>query len=239
MLNTDYIIDKFNTINIHLTNTQAEKLYKYYEILVETNNSMNLTSITEFNDVVLKHFIDSCILLDLCKVPVGSTIIDMGTGAGFPGIPLKIVRDDLCITLADSLNKRIGFLNNVIDLLELDNITAIHCRAEDLGHDNDYREKYDYCVSRAVANLSTLSEYCLPFVKVGGKFISYKSGAVSDELDESKKAISILGGNIFQIIDYKLPESDIARSLVLIDKEKSCSPKYPRKSGIPSRKPIK
>ncbi|MCR5272479.1 MAG: 16S rRNA (guanine(527)-N(7))-methyltransferase RsmG [Lachnospiraceae bacterium] len=234
----EFIKNKFNDINIHLLELQAEKLYIYYDFLVEKNKVMNLTAITEFEDVVLKHFIDSCLLIIKYDIPEGASVLDLGTGAGFPGIPLKIVREDLKITLADSLNKRINFLNEVIEKLELKNIDTVHSRAEDLARDTSYREQFDFCVSRAVANLSTLSEYCIPFVKVGGFFVSYKSGNIEEELVQANKALNLLGGEKENVIEYSLPDSDISRSLIFVKKVKTCSKKYPRKSGVPSKTPL-
>jgi len=234
----EYIINEFNNINYQITELQAEKLYKYYEMLVEKNKVMNLTAITEFEDVIMKHFIDSAIMVTKLNIPENSTILDLGTGAGFPGLPLKIVRDDLKVVLVDSLNKRINFLNEVIAELEITNIETVHSRAEDLARKPEYREQFDYCTSRAVANLSTLSEYCIPFVKVDGCFISYKSGQVEEELNSAKKAIKEFGGHITEVVDYTLPNTDIERTLVSIKKVKSTAKKYPRKAGIPAKEPI-
>ena len=201
---------------------------------------MNLTAITEFEDVIIKHYIDSVSLVK--AVPDLGTkeykIIDIGTGAGFPGIPLKIMFPQLKITLLDSLNKRVQFLNEVISELKLEDIEAVHGRAEDFARQNSFRESYDLCVSRAVANLSTLSEYCLPFVKPNGLFISYKSEKIKDEYEEAKKAIMILGGKYKDQVEFILPGSDIYRNLFLIKKEKNTPLKYPRKAGLPSKEPI-
>ena len=199
---------------------------------------MNLTAITEFEDVLEKHFLDSIAVARFVDMTGDLSVIDLGTGAGFPGMPLKIMFPNLKITLADSLNKRILFLNEVIDALGLEGVTTVHGRAEDLAADQNYREKYDYCVSRAVANLSTLSEYCLPFVKVGGSFISYKSGEIEEELSAAKKAIFLLGGQVKEVIPFRLDGTDINRSFVMIEKVKKTPKAYPRKSGIPSKKPL-
>ena len=238
----NYNIDSFEKdlkeLNIKLEKRQICQFLQYYELLIEWNSFMNLTAITDFDEVIKKHFIDSISLVKAIDLSKKQTVIDIGTGAGFPGIPLKIAFPNLKITLLDSLNKRIKFLNEVIDKLELKDITALHGRAEDFAKDKNYRENYDICVSRAVANLSTLSEYCLPYVKKGGKFISYKSEKISDEMIAAKNAIKILGGNISGQIDFNLPESDIYRNLFIIDKIKDTPIKYPRKAGLPSKEPL-
>lgn len=232
------IYDEFNKLGIDITDVQAEQFIDYYDFMIEENQKMNLTAITEFNDVVIKHFVDSCLLLKAFPVDINTSVIDIGTGAGFPGIPLKIICKDIHVTLLDSLNKRVNFLNNTINMLGLTNIEAIHGRAEDYAHNNKYREKYDLCVSRAVANLSTLSEYCLPFVRVGGRFISYKALDCKEELDSSKKAIRTLGGCIVKLVDIDIPDTDIVRKFILINKENSTGIKYPRKAGTPSKEPL-
>lgn len=237
--NLDLLTDTFRKINIELSDKQISQFIKYYEMLVEKNKVMNLTAITEYEDVIIKHFADSLLsykVIDLSKV---DSLIDVGTGAGFPGIPIKIVFPQMKITLLDSLKKRINFLNEVIDELGLENVECIHGRAEDFGHNAEYREQYDLCVSRAVANLSTLSEYCLPFIKVGGKFVSYKAAGIDEELNNAKNAIKKLGGNISATKSIELPNSDeIERNFVIINKISKLSNKYPRKSGIPSREPL-
>ena len=186
--NLEQFKEGLKELQIELSDKQINQFLQYYELLVETNKVMNLTAITEFDEVVEKHFLDSLSLCRVYDLKDNVKILDLGTGAGFPGIPLKIAFPDLELVLADSLNKRIKFLNQVIDELELKNITAVHARAEELGKNKDYREQFDVCVSRAVANLSSLSEYCIPFVKVGGKFISYKSGSIEEEVAEAKKS---------------------------------------------------
>lgn len=229
-------------LGLELTEKQMDRFYRYYELLIEKNKVMNLTAITELADVVTKHFLDSLLLLK--AVPEirenEFSCIDVGTGAGFPGIPLKIVCPDLKVTLLDSLNKRVGFLNEVIQELELQEIAAVHGRAEDFGRDAAYREQFDFCVSRAVANLSTLSEYCLPFVKVGGRFISYKSGKIEEELVQGKGAAAKLGGELHPVITLPLPGTDdVERTFVPIKKIVKTAKKFPRKAGMPSKEPIR
>lgn len=223
--------------NIELSDVSLNQFQKYYELLIEWNEKINLTAITEKEDVIVKHFLDSAALLSYMDLSEQS-IIDIGTGAGFPGIVLKIMCPSCKVTLLDSLNKRIKFLNEVIDVLDLKNINAVHGRAEDFAHDKQYREKYDIVTSRAVANLSTLSEYCLPFAKVNGMFIPYKSGNIDEELSESKKAISILGSSVEKVERFILPNTDFERSLVFVKKNKATQKQYPRKSGIPSKNPL-
>ena len=228
-------------LHITLSDSQVEQFLTYYEMLIEKNQVMNLTAITDFDEVLKKHFVDSLSLVKACDLDHAEkeiSLIDVGTGAGFPGIPLKIAFPRLKVTLMDSLNKRVDFLNEVIDTLKLDGIDAIHGRAEDYAKPDRLREKYDLCVSRAVANLSILSEYCLPYVKVGGKFISYKSEKVAEDLKEAENAISILGGKIEEQIAFTLPNSDIYRNLVVIEKVRETPQQYPRKAGMASKKPL-
>lgn len=225
-----------NSIGIQLSNKQLMQFQKFYELLVEKNKVMNLTGITEYDEVVEKHFIDSIAIASFAKLE--GKIIDLGTGAGFPGIPLKIVYPDVEFVLLDSLNKRIKFLDDVIDELELEKVTTVHGRAEDFAQKDEYREKFDFCVSRAVANLSTLSEYSLPFVKIGGEFISYKSGEIEDELVKSKKVVKILGGSVKEVNIFELPNNKNSRSFVSIKKDNKTLKKYPRKAGLPSKEPL-
>ena len=232
----DTFIEEAKKINITFTEKQLEQFRIYYEMLVEKNKVMNLTGITEWDEVLEKHFLDSISLIRVIDLSQNISVLDMGTGAGFPGIPLKIAFPNLQITLADSLNKRVLFLQEVIDALKLEGIEAVHSRAEDLARDKNYREQYDLVVSRAVANLSTLSEYCLPFVKIGGQFISYKSGDIEEEVVASKSAVFLLGGKIKDTVKFELGES--GRSFVLIDKTKGTPKTYPRKAGTPSKKPL-
>lgn len=227
-----------NKIDIDISDKQLKQFNDYYELLVEWNSFMNLTSITEKDDVIIKHFLDSLMVLKFADVN-GKSFIDVGTGAGFPGIPIKIMCPDSNVVLLDSLNKRVKFLNEVIDKLSLSNIQALHYRAEDGAHEDSLREKFDFCFSRAVSNLSTLSEYCIPFVKVNGQFISYKSSDSEEEINNSKNAIKILGGKIFKVENFELPDSDFGRSFVFIDKIDNTKNKYPRKAGMPKNSPLK
>ena len=227
------------SIGVDLTDKQIEQFIKYYEILVEWNSFMNLTGITEYEEVIQKHFVDSLALCKAIDVNGAESLIDIGTGAGFPGIPLKIAYPHLKVTLLDSLQKRIKFLNEVVSQLGLENVETIHGRAEDFAKPSMKRETFDLCVSRAVANLASLSEYCLPYVKVGGYFIPYKSGKVEEELEESKKAVFLLGGKIEEEVKFMLPNSDISRSLIKIKKIGATPKKYPRKSGLATKEPIK
>lgn len=234
--NTTKFINDLKAIDIELSDEQLEQFLTYYEMLIEKNKVMNLTAITDFDEVLEKHFEDSLSLIQAVDLEKSQTVIDLGTGAGFPGIPLKIAFPNLQITLADSLNKRILFLDDVIRELGLVGIDTVHGRAEDLAKNSDYREKFDLCVSRAVANLSTLSEYCLPFVKIGGKFISYKAGECDEEVAASKSSVFLLGGKISDIKKFELGES--GRAFVIIDKVSGTPKKYPRKAGTPSKDPL-
>ena len=223
---------------IHLSDSQIEQFLIYYEMLSDRNKVMNLTAISEYEDVLKKHFVDSMCLVKACELSAGTSLIDVGTGAGFPGLALKIAFPELKVTLLDSLNKRVLFLDDVIRELGLKDVGTIHGRAEDLAKQGRLREKYDLCVSRAVANLSTLSEYCLPFVKIGGMFISYKSEKVFEELLTADRSISLLGGVLERQYEFNLPNSDIYRNLVVIRKKLKTSGRFPRKSGVPSRDPL-
>lgn len=224
---------------IELTDLQERQFNKYYELLTFWNDKINLTAITEYNEVFKKHFEDSISIYKALNMEEVSSIIDVGTGAGFPGIPIKILFPHIELTLLDSLNKRIKFLNLLIDELELSNVETIHGRAEDFGKNTLYRENYDLCVSRAVSNLSTLSELCIPFVKVGGKFISYKSEKAEEELLLANNAIKTLGGGNVSKVEIFLPNTDYERNLILVEKIFSTNKKYPRKAGIPGKDPIK
>lgn len=236
----DKMVSGLEEVGINLSEQQIDQFYQYYELLIEWNKVMNLTAITELEEVVSKHFIDSMTLVkavaDLGECD--ASVIDVGTGAGFPGIPLKIAFPNLRITLLDSLNKRIKFLDEVIAQLGLKDIVTIHGRAEDFGKNPKYREQFDFCVSRAVANAATLSEYCLPFVKVGGSFIPYKSGKIDEELEAGKKAIKTVGGEIKDVVRFQLASADADRALVVIKKTEKTPKKFPRKAGVPSKEPI-
>ncbi len=223
------LFDEFN-------NEEKELFEKYMQLLLEWNEKINLTAITKKEDIILKHFIDSETILPF--IGDGSKVIDVGTGAGLPGIPMKILNNSLDITLMDSLNKRINFLNEVINELKLEKIEAIHSRAEELGRNEKYREKYDVAVSRAVANLSTLLEYMMPFVKIGGKCICMKGPNVQKELKRAEKAIKELGGELEKVYNFVLPNSDIERNIIIIRKKQKINFKYPRKAGTPGKEPL-
>ena len=226
-----------NKININLTENQIEKFYKYMELLLEWNKKINLTAITDEDEIILKHFIDSLTVLKY--INENDKIIDVGTGAGFPGIPIAIMMPNVKITLLDSLNKRINFLNEVIRELDLKNIETIHSRSEDCGKDILFREKYDIALARAVANLSTLSEYLLPFIKIDGKMICMKGSEIEEELKNAEYAIKELGGEFALKDEFELPDSDIKRNIIIVEKVKYTPKIYPRKAGLPSKEPIK
>ena len=219
-----------------IDDNKIQKFYDYMNLLVEWNKKINLTAITEEKDIILKHFVDSLTVLKYIKE--NKSIVDVGTGAGFPGIPLAIMNDSLKITLVDSLNKRINFLNEVCSKIKLKNTKAIHSRAEEFGQDNNYRESYDIAISRAVSNLTVLAEYLLPLVKVGGKIICMKGPDIEEELKQAKSAIDILGGKFERCDNFCLAKSDISRNIIIINKIKETPKKYPRKAGTPVKTPL-
>lgn len=235
---SEMLKNRMDRLQIETNENMLEQFDLFYHLLVEWNKVMNLTGITEYEEVVEKHFADSLSLarfLDLNKI---HTVIDVGTGAGFPGIPLKIAFPHLKVVLLDSLNKRINFLNEVIAKLDLREIHTIHGRAEEYARKPEYREQFDLCVSRAVANLSVLSEYCIPYIRIRGIFVPYKSGEIDEEVAASRKAVDILGGQIDHVEKFQLPDTDIHRSFVFINKIKNTQKKYPRKAGTPAKEPL-
>lgn len=229
--------DYSKLINVEINDEKILKFYKYMELLIDWNNKMNLTAITEPNDIILKHFIDSITIEK--NIMKNAKLLDVGTGAGFPGIPLSIVRDDLQVTLMDSLNKRINFLDEVIKENTLKNVDTIHSRAEELGKNKDYREQFDVVTSRAVASLNVLLEYMLPFVKVGGYCICMKGSNIADEVENAKNALTVLNGKIEEVVQFELPGSDYGRNIIIIKKIDKTPNKYPRKAGTPSKEPLK
>ncbi|MGB4661842.1 MAG: 16S rRNA (guanine(527)-N(7))-methyltransferase RsmG [Mobilitalea sp.] len=229
--------DGLNELKIELSEIQMQQFMDYYELLLEWNKVMNLTSIIEFKEVIQKHFIDSLSIIKVIKL-TKEKVLDVGTGAGFPGIPLKIAFPEIEIVLLDSLQKRINFLDEVVNKLKLEKVETLHGRAEDYGKNMEYREQFDLCVSRAVAKLSSLSEYCIPYVKKEGYFVPYKSGKIEDELEMSQKALGILGAKIIEIGEFSLPGTDIERKLVVIKKVNETPSKYPRAAGKPTKSPL-
>lgn len=226
--------ERFSTYNIELTDSQIESFDKYYNLLIEWNEKFNLTAITDEDEVIEKHFVDSVLPYEI--LPQNAKIIDIGAGAGFPSIPLKIVRPDLNFLLIDSVNKKITFINEVISNLNMSGIIALHFRIEDLAVNPAYRETFDICISRAVARLNTLAEYSLPFVKLGGKMIAYKSKQIDDEMFEARKAIKLLGGEIKEVSINNLENGD--RNVLVIEKETPTPEKFPRPKNLPRTKPI-
>lgn len=236
--NTEIFTKDLELLGISLSEEQLGQFIRYYELLTEWNGRVNLTAITEYQDVIKKHFVDSLSLVKACDLSAPLALIDVGTGAGFPGLALKIAFPHLRVTLLDSLNKRVEFLNAVIRELGITGAEAVHGRAEDYARPGKLRETFDLCVSRAVANLSSLCEYCLPYVKRQGLFIAYKSGNASREIAGAENAIGLLGGRWKDKITFVLPDSDMGRSLLVIEKERPTPVKYPRKAGLPGREPL-
>lgn len=232
------IKDEVSKLGIELSDYQVNQFMTYYDMLIEKNKVMNLTTITEFSDVLMKHFVDSLSIIKAYDMNQTIKLLDLGTGAGFPGIPIKIAFPKVEIILMDSLNKRLNFLNEVIKELSLTDIKTVHGRAEEMANNTLYREGFDLCVSRAVAKLSSLSEYCIPFVRIGGSFISYKSDEITSELNDSQKAISVLGGKLTERVTFTLPGTNIQRTLVVIEKVSSTGKKYPRQAGKPNKEPL-
>lgn len=228
----------FKQLNIPYSSEIENKFIKYRELLKEWNQKINITSIENDEDIYVKHFLDSVLYLKDEDINENKSIIDVGTGGGFPGYPLKIINNNYKVTLLDSLKKRIDFLDEVKKEIKLEGVELIHGRAEELGQNVMYREKFDICVSRAVASLNVLSEYCLPFVKVGGYFAAYKSENISSEIISSENAIKKLGGKIKEVKEVNLPGTDIIRKIVIIEKIESTNSKYPRKAGKPSKEPL-
>ena len=230
--------DSLKKLNLSIDEDQKSKFSKYYSLLLEKNKVMNLTRITDEEEIIIKHFVDSLMIAKVAEMEKVESLIDVGTGAGFPGIPIKIMWSKIKVTLLDSLDKRVGFLQEVIEELDLEGAKAIHGRAEDLGQDNNYREKFDLCASRAVADLSVLSEYCIPFVKEQGEFVSYKADGSEEEIHNAKNAIEVLGGCLERIATETIPGTDIKRQFAVIRKIEKTDSKYPRKAGKPSKKPL-
>ena len=224
------IIKKLENEGITITSEQCDKLYRFYEMVTEKNKVMNLTAITDYEEFVIKHFVDSLMIAKVMDMTAPMTVLDIGTGAGFPGVPIKIAYPETKVLLLDSLNKRLNFLNEVI--------ATIHSRAEELQAKGEYRENFDLCVSRAVSALPTLSEYCLPYVKLGGKFVAYKATGADEEIEASKTAIRVLGGEIKETAHFTIKDTDYTRVLISIEKVKNTPKKYPRSGGKPSKNPL-
>lgn len=232
------IINKLTAEGVKITDVQCDKLYRFYEMVTEKNKVMNLTAITDYEEFVIKHFVDSLMIAKVMDMTMPMTVLDIGTGAGFPGVPVKIAYPETKVLLLDSLNKRLNFLNEVIAELGLKDITTIHSRAEELQAKGEYRENFDLCVSRAVSALPTLSEYCLPYVKLGGKFVAYKATGADEEIEASKTAIRVLGGEIKETAHFTIKDTDYTRVLISIEKIKNTPKKYPRSGGKPSKNPL-
>lgn len=238
MKNIDLLLEGLNKLNLYPSDIMLKQFNLYYNLLIDWNKKINLTSIIDENEVIIKHFLDSVLAVKIMDFTKVNSIIDIGTGAGFPSIPLKILFPNLKLTLLDSVNKKIIFLNKVCEDLELTDVECIHGRAEDFAHNSIYREKFDLVVSRAVSNLSTLSEYSLPFLRKDGFFIAYKASDCNIEIEEAKNAINILGGVISSVGQFNIPLTDIIRTYVCINKMLLTPSIYPRKAGIPAKKPL-
>lgn len=232
----ELLINGASKLNILLDGKTADNFLTYMSLLIQTNKSLNLTAITEPEEIITKHFLDSLTACDF--IPQGASVIDVGCGAGFPGLPIKFARADVALTLLDSLNKRLSFIDSVLTETNTTGVKCVHARAEDGGRDKLYREKYDIALSRAVANMAVLCEYCLPYVKVGGKFLALKGPAADEELKNAEKAIKALGGEIEQVAEVTVPFTDLLHKIVVVKKVKPCPKEYPRKAGTPSKKPI-
>lgn len=230
--------DAMSVMGIGIDKNQTERFFKYKNLLLEWNEKMNLTAITDEREIILKHFADSVSILRFADFR-GKSVVDVGTGAGFPGIPLKIIFPDIKLLLLDSLNKRVNFLKNTVSELGFENVQCVHLRAEEGGQNTLFRENFDFCVSRAVANLSVLAEYCLPFVKIGGMFISLKGPDVGDEITDAKKAVKILGGEFLKVEKVDIPFTDITHTVIMIKKLRQTPVQYPRKAGKINKSPIK
>ncbi|MDU3337143.1 16S rRNA (guanine(527)-N(7))-methyltransferase RsmG [Paraclostridium bifermentans] len=239
MTNADILKKGIEDLGLKCSDETIDKFSKYREILVEWNQKMNLTGIEEEKEVYIKHFLDSVAAVKKDYIKDGMSIIDVGTGAGFPGLPLRICLENSKVTLLDSLNKRINFLSEVCTNINIDDIELIHGRAEDFGKDEKYREQYDIATARAVAGLPILMEFCVPFIKVGGYFVCLKGPNADTELEESRKAMEVLGLEFVEKIDVELPEIELKHNIVVFKKVNSTPAKYPRKAGKPVKTPIK
>ena len=228
-----------NSVGMEFNEEKYDKFIKYMRLVQEWNEKINLTAITEDDEFIKKHFIDCIKAFKSDQMKSAKSIIDVGTGAGFPGIPIAIMRDDVKVCLLDSLNKRINFLNTVVRELELKNVTTIHSRAEDGARRKELRENFDVATSRAVANMAVLSEYCIPYVKVNGYFIALKGPAIEEELSNAKNAIGTLGGKLKEVIELEIEDTDLKHNIVIVEKVRPCSNVYPRKAGVISKKPLK
>lgn len=229
----------FNELNISYDDATVDKFQKYMDLILEWNEKVNLTAITEKEEFVKKHYIDSLLCYNFKEMEKSNMVIDVGTGGGFPGIPLALVFPEKQFVLMDSLKKRLNIIDDLALQLNISNVTTLHGRAEDMGHSKEYREKFDICVSRAVANLATLSEYCLPFIKKGGNFLAYKGTKAEEEIKEAHKAIFLLGGKIGREEKVTLPGYNLEHNIIVIEKVQNTSAKYPRKAGTPSKEPLK